>query len=119
MRRVQGHRLLAVHALATPAGALAAATGLPGVVAAAVLTPDGQPLAGAEPSPAPEGAAAAGSVDGAARPLTLRLTFDGDEPAMAVLLAALVARGLAVYHFAEERSDLEDIFLRVTTGAVQ
>jgi ABC-2 type transport system ATP-binding protein len=119
MRRVQGHRLLAVHALATPAGALAAVTGLPGVVAAAVLTPDGQPLAGAEPPPAPEGATTAGSVDGAARPLTLRLTFDGDEPAMAVLLAALVARGLAVYHFAEERSDLEDIFLRVTTGAVQ
>lgn len=49
---------------------------------------------------------------------TLRVRFEGDEQLMSELLTRLISAGAIVYSFAEEQSDLEDIFLRVTQGLV-
>lgn len=45
-----------------------------------------------------------------------RVTVDGDEEAVAALLAALVREGLPVIHFAEVHSKLEDLFMSITGG---
>lgn len=49
----------------------------------------------------------------------LRLEFDADEDAQALLLANMVNSGFKVVGFREEEADLEDVFLKLTTGAVQ
>jgi len=46
-------------------------------------------------------------------------TADGDETAVARVLAALVAAGVAVVEFAPESVNLEDVFLELTRGKVQ
>jgi ABC-2 type transport system ATP-binding protein len=51
--------------------------------------------------------------------LTLLLDFVGDERGMGELLARLIANGVLVTRFAEQASDLEDIFMQVTKGIVQ
>ncbi len=48
----------------------------------------------------------------------MRLRVNGGEQLMSELLARLLAAGVLVYSFAEEQSDLEDLFLRVTQGLV-
>ncbi len=48
--------------------------------------------------------------------ITLRLRVNGDEQLMSELLTHLLAAGAIVYSFAEQQSDLEDLFLRVTQG---
>jgi ABC-2 type transport system ATP-binding protein len=48
----------------------------------------------------------------------LRVEFEGDHNAQADLLAHLVSAGYRVIDFHEEHADLEDVFLRLTTGAV-
>ena len=50
---------------------------------------------------------------------TLLVDFTGDEAGMGALLARLVAAGVPVTRFAEQSSDLEDIFMQVTKGIVQ
>ncbi len=50
---------------------------------------------------------------------TLLVDFAGDESGMGDLLARLVGAGIAVTRFAEQRNDLEDIFMQVTRGLVQ
>ncbi|MDF2628859.1 MAG: transporter ATP-binding protein [Symbiobacteriaceae bacterium] len=45
-----------------------------------------------------------------------RATVDGDEQAVASLLAALVQSGVPVIHFAEAQSKLEDVFMSITGG---
>jgi len=50
---------------------------------------------------------------------TLRLMFNGDLEAQVMLLQTLVRNGFPVLDFREQQADLEDIFLRITTGAVQ
>jgi ABC-2 type transport system ATP-binding protein len=45
-----------------------------------------------------------------------RATVDGDEQAVATLLAALVQSGVPVIHFAEAQSKLEDVFMSITGG---
>jgi ABC-2 type transport system ATP-binding protein len=45
----------------------------------------------------------------------LEVEFLGDDEATAGLLAALVARGVRVVSFSEVTSDLEEVFLRLTT----
>ena len=45
--------------------------------------------------------------------------FVGDEPALSILVQALVYAGVPVIHFAEQSSDLEDIFMQVTRGVTQ
>ncbi|MCS6842561.1 MAG: ABC transporter ATP-binding protein [Roseiflexus sp.] len=51
-------------------------------------------------------------------PHTLLVDFAGDEHALGDLLALLIAGGVRISHFAEQSSDLEDIFLHVTKGIV-
>jgi ABC-2 type transport system ATP-binding protein len=48
----------------------------------------------------------------------LRIDYTGDHEAQADLLAELVRRGFRVIGFREEQADLEDVFLKLTTGAV-
>ena len=50
---------------------------------------------------------------------TLLVDFAGDERSMGDLLGRLVGAGIVVTRFAEQRNDLEDIFMRVTKGLVQ
>jgi ABC-2 type transport system ATP-binding protein len=45
--------------------------------------------------------------------------FDGDESASCELLQALLARGVRIYEFRPQRTNLETIFMDVTTGGVQ
>lgn len=72
----------------------------------------------------PDGARVTAAVD-VAPPLThheastLLVEFAGDERGMGDLLARLIGAGVVVTHFAEQRSDLEDIFMHVTRGLVQ
>jgi ABC-2 type transport system ATP-binding protein len=67
------------------------------------------------PSAAPLVAAAPESLES----LLLLVEYSGDERGMADLLASLIADGVMVTRFAEQSSDLEDIFMQVTKGIVQ
>ena len=51
-------------------------------------------------------------------PFTLRVAFKGDLAAQADLLRRLILDGHPLCSFAETPMDLEDVFLRVTTGKV-
>jgi ABC-2 type transport system ATP-binding protein len=48
----------------------------------------------------------------------LRVTFAGDDEALARLLSELAGAGFPVTLFREESSDLEDVFMRLTKGVV-
>jgi ABC-2 type transport system ATP-binding protein len=48
----------------------------------------------------------------------LRVTFAGDDEALARLLSELAGAGFPVTLFREESSDLEDVFMRLTKGIV-
>jgi ABC-2 type transport system ATP-binding protein len=51
--------------------------------------------------------------------LMLLVDYGGDERGMADMLTLLVSNGVNVSRFAEQSSDLEDIFMQVTKGIVQ
>ena len=48
----------------------------------------------------------------------IRIDFNGDPEAQAEVVRALVQGGHGVLDFREEQADLEDVFLKLTTGAV-
>lgn len=48
----------------------------------------------------------------------VRIEFNGDEEAQAEVARALVQGGHGLLAFREEQADLEDVFLKLTTGAV-
>jgi len=48
----------------------------------------------------------------------IRVEFSGDLEAQADFLAMLVSRGHRISTFREDSADLEDVFLKLTTGAV-
>lgn len=50
---------------------------------------------------------------------TIKIEFSGDLQDQAELLASLVSEGHKVIEFKEISADLEDVFLKVTSGAVQ
>jgi len=50
---------------------------------------------------------------------TLLVDYAGDERGMGELLALLISNSVLVTRFAEQSSDLEDIFMQVTKGIVQ
>ncbi len=50
---------------------------------------------------------------------TLKVEFNGDHQSQAELLAALISNEYMVIGFTEEAADLEDVFLKLTSGAVQ
>ena len=99
MRSLQPHRTLEVHLLAV-AGEIA-----PQLERAAALV---RPLPGVMEIRALPDAA----------PPMLQIDYGGDEAGISDLLAALVAGGARVTHFAGQVSDLEDIFMQVTQGIV-
>ena len=49
----------------------------------------------------------------------LRVEFNGDHEQQSELLAALIQANIKVIQFHEEHANLEDVFMRLTTGAVQ
>jgi ABC-2 type transport system ATP-binding protein len=51
--------------------------------------------------------------------VTLLVDYAGDERGMGDLLTLLTSNGVLVTRFAEQSSDLEDIFMQVTKGIVQ
>lgn len=56
------------------------------------------------------------NVDGGA---TLMLDYAGDERGLSEIVKALAHADIGVTHFAEQSSDLEDIFMQVTRGVTQ
>lgn len=48
-----------------------------------------------------------------------RISFSGEDKALAELLAHLISHHIAVIHFSEEANDLEDVFLQITTGTMK
>lgn len=48
----------------------------------------------------------------------LKVGFDGDDDSQSALLKTLIARGLPVVSFQEATADLQDVFMQLTTGAV-
>ncbi len=50
---------------------------------------------------------------------TLMLDYAGDERGLSEILKALAYADIGVTHFAEQSSDLEDIFMQVTRGVTQ
>jgi len=48
----------------------------------------------------------------------VRIEFTGDTESQANLLKTLIDRGIRVVSLREEQADLEDVFLKLTTGAV-
>jgi ABC-2 type transport system ATP-binding protein len=59
------------------------------------------------------------SVPNPLHPVTLLVDYTGDERGMGELLTLLISNGVLVTRFAEQASDLEDIFMQVTKGIVQ
>ncbi|MGI8924619.1 MAG: ABC transporter ATP-binding protein [Fimbriimonadales bacterium] len=51
-------------------------------------------------------------------PSALEIEFSGDDQQQADLLAAMIAKGIRILDFRERKFDLEDVFLQITTGAV-
>lgn len=49
---------------------------------------------------------------------TIKIEFSGEAEDQAELLAMLIREGFPIIEFKEEGADLEDLFLKVTTGAV-
>lgn len=49
---------------------------------------------------------------------SVRIDYSGDHEQQANLLAEIVKQGLPLIGFREEQADLEDVFLKLTTGAV-
>lgn len=49
---------------------------------------------------------------------SVRFAFHGTHEEQAELLKALVGRGHLIYEFREEQADLEDVFMQLTTGAL-
>jgi ABC-2 type transport system ATP-binding protein len=49
----------------------------------------------------------------------LKIEFSGSHEEQAGLLSAMVRAGYKIIGFREEEADLEDVFLKLTTGAVQ
>ncbi|MBA3725060.1 MAG: ABC transporter ATP-binding protein [Armatimonadetes bacterium] len=51
-------------------------------------------------------------------PSALEIEFSGDDQQQAALLATMLAKGIRILDFHERKFDLEDVFLQITTGAV-
>jgi ABC-2 type transport system ATP-binding protein len=79
------------------------------------------PLSTADDMPGVEAPAqsSAASISNPLAPLTLLVDYTGDERGMGAMLSRLIAEGVVVTRFAEQSSDLEDIFMHVTKGIVQ
>ncbi len=86
---MQPHRVLSIQVLRDQAAAISQISGMPNVLSVS-----------------------------ASRGEELRIEFAGDIEAQAALLAAMVHGGIRVAALTEQAADLEDVFLKLTTGAV-
>ncbi len=107
LHALQPHKLVEIRVLEGAKQALALLPDLPGVRAARRVTH----------SPSPTLDAALPADDNG--PATLNIDYVGDDTGLSVLFKALAASGVPVVHFAEQRSDLEDMFMQVTKGIAQ
>ncbi len=82
-------------------------------------SPDPEAVTDDDTAAESEAAPSAESVSNLLDPLTLLVDYTGDERGMGELLALLVSSGVVITRFAEQSSDLEDIFMQVTKGIVQ
>jgi len=114
MRSLQPHRTLELRVLARAEQARTLLRGHTGVLN---VRREGE----LEEDRAAADAAAPASSDTAApeEPQTLLIDYGGDERGMGDLLTLLISNGVVVSRFAEQSSDLEDIFMQVTKGIVQ
>ncbi len=122
LRSLQPHKVVEVRVLGDPERAAELLRPLAGVRDVRVITPVGD---AALPTRGEELALPSGTemlveqlvpVE-AASPLIV--DFAGDQRGLSELLHALAYAGVPVVHFAEQASDLEDIFMQVTRGATQ
>jgi ABC-2 type transport system ATP-binding protein len=130
LRSLQPHRTLELRVLDGADRAEALLRDYTGILAVRRDTandlPDAEPDAAGVPiapsealAPQLESLAAAESVPNSPQSLTLLVDYAGDERGMGELLARLISNGVLVTRFAEQASDLEDIFMQVTKGIVQ
>jgi ABC-2 type transport system ATP-binding protein len=134
LRSLQPHRILELRILEGIERAEQLLRAHDGVLAvrrdeiAAAAGPVGAPTPVGEPAPDSEMngdgvAPAAAEPDQTLPPpsgaMVLLVDYAGDERGMGTLLALLVANDVVVTRFAEQSSDLEDIFMQVTKGIVQ
>ncbi len=94
-RHLRPHRSVRVRVLGETTAAQAALFGLPGVTDIRPASHNGQP-----------------------RPGELLFDFAGTDAELSATLSTLVKQDLGIISFAEEISDLEDLFLQVTRGIV-
>ena len=124
LRSLQPHKVVEVRVLGDPGRAAEVLRPVAGVRDVRVLPPPldtGQPTNGHSPS-----VISAGDGDPVVEHHVLGsdvspliVDFAGDQRGLSVLLQALAYAGIPVIHFAEQASDLEDIFMQVTRGATQ
>lgn len=89
IQQVRQSREIRVRVLGRVSEAHAALNGVPGVIEATVLSET-----------------------------ELRISFDGDDEAQVATLKTLIEKGLPIVSFQEAEADLQDVFLQLTTGAV-
>ena len=120
LRTLQPHKIVEVRVIGDVARAADVLRPLPGVREVRLPAPDEAPANGnGLPSTLLAVADADGQPPSGAPIGALILDFVGDERALSVLLQALTYADVPVVHFAEQSSDLEDIFMQVTRGATQ
>jgi ABC-2 type transport system ATP-binding protein len=132
LRSLQPHRTLELRMLEGADRAEALLRGHPGILGVLRdLTADMAPQPAPPEQPSAPSSSDAEATPGAqsgesvppdskpSHPVTLLLDYTGDERGMGDLLAMLITNGVLVTRFAEQSSDLEDIFMQVTKGIVQ
>lgn len=90
LRSIQSHHIYEAHVLSDLEAAADLVRLLPGVLAVRTLPDEHPPL--------------------------LQIDYAGNEEGVSELLARLVTGGTRVTHFASQKSDLEEVFLRITEG---
>lgn len=113
LRTLQPHKSVEVRVLNKSARALELLRALPGV--RAVRRAGDEPAEDAEAEDLPPSTV----TPEVAGPDTLLIDYVGDEQGLSVLVKMLIVADIPVSHFAEQTSDLEDIFMQVTKGATQ
>lgn len=121
LHQLQPHKTVEVRLLGEAERAATILRGLPGVrdVRRPELVEAMQPMAAQEPTDSEALAQAVPVVINGDLPEMLTLDYVGDERGLSALVKALAVADVPVTHFAEQTSDLEDIFMQVTKGATQ
>jgi ABC-2 type transport system ATP-binding protein len=116
MRSLQPHRTLELRVLARAEQARTLLRDCAGVLS---VRREGEIEENGAEQPDTAGAAAPSETAEDEEPQTLLIDYSGDERGMGDLLTLLISHGVVVSRFAEQSSDLEDIFMQVTKGIVQ